>query len=317
MVANSGAGQIIVAGLIKSFGPVRAVDDLSFTVEPGSVTGFLGPNGAGKTTTLRMLLGLITPDAGSATIGGRSYAELQVPTGQVGAVLEATSFHPARSGRDHLRVYCTVSGYPLARADEVLELVGLAAAGRRAVRGYSLGMRQRLALATALLGNPPVLVLDEPANGLDPEGIAWMRGLLREFADHGRTVLVSSHVLSEVQQLVDRVVIVNHGRLVRQGTLAELSDQNQQVVSVRTPSAERLLAALAPAGEGNGGRVERTGPETLRVTGMPAARVGELAFAAGVRLHELTPERGGLEAVFFALTATAAQTGSATGREGR
>jgi ABC-2 type transport system ATP-binding protein len=299
-----------------SFGPVRAVDELSFTVEPGSVTGFLGPNGAGKTTTLRMLLGLITPDAGSATIGGRSYAELPAPPSQVGAVLEATGFHPARSGRDHLRVYCTVGGYPLARADQVLELVGLTEAGRRAVRGYSLGMRQRLALATALLGDPPVLVLDEPANGLDPEGIAWMRGLLREFADQGRTVLVSSHVLSEVQQLVDQVVIVNHGRLVHQGTLAELSGQHQEVVSVRTPTAEELLAALAPAGGGNSARVERTGPETLRVTGMPAARIGDLAFAAGVRLHELTPERGGLEAVFFALTATATQTVSATGQEG-
>ncbi len=307
MVANSPAHRVVVAGLTKSFGPVRAVDELSFTVEPGSVTGFLGPNGAGKTTTLRMLLGLVTPDAGSATIGGRSYAELPAPTSQVGAVLEATGFHPARSGRDHLRVYCTLGGYRLARADEVLELVGLTQAGRRAVRGYSLGMRQRLALATALLGDPPVLVLDEPANGLDPEGIAWMRGLLREFADHGRTVLVSSHVLSEVQQLVDRVVIVNNGRLVRQGALAELAGQHQQVVSVPTPAAEQLLAALAPTGEGNGAHVERTGPQTLRVTGMPAARVGELAFAAGVRLHELTPEPGGLEEVFFALTTTAGE----------
>src|SRR6266542_6941387 len=174
-----GAGKIVVSGLTKRFGTVTAVDDLSFTVEPGTITGFLGPNGAGKTTTLRMLLGLVTPDAGSATIGGRSYAELPAPTSQVGAVLEATGFHPARSGRDHLRVYCTLGGYRLARADEVLELVGLTQAGRRAVRGYSLGMRQRLALATALLGDPPVLVLDEPANGLDPEGIAWMRGLLR------------------------------------------------------------------------------------------------------------------------------------------
>jgi ABC-2 type transport system ATP-binding protein len=319
MVANPEPRRINVAGLTKSFGPVRAVDELSFTVEPGSVTGFLGPNGAGKTTTLRMLLGLITPDAGSATIGGHSYAELPAPPTEVGAVLEATGFHPARSGRDHLRVYCTVGGYRLARADQVLELVGLTQAGRRAVRGYSLGMRQRLALATSLLGDPPVLVLDEPANGLDPEGIAWMRGLLREFADLGRTVLVSSHVLSEVQQLVDQVVIVNHGRLVHQGALAELSGQHQEVVSVRTPTAEELLAALAalaPAGGGNSARVERTGPESLRVTGMPAARIGDLAFAAGVRLHELTPERGGLEAVFFALTATATQAVSATGQEG-
>jgi ABC-2 type transport system ATP-binding protein len=310
MVANFEPRRIVVTGLTKSFGGVRAVDDLGFTVEPHSVTGFLGPNGAGKTTTLRMLLGLITPDAGTATVGGRRYAELSAPPSEVGAVLEATSFHPARSGRDHLRVYCTVSGYPLARADQVLEQVGLSAAGGRAVRGYSLGMRQRLALATALLGDPPVLVLDEPANGLDPEGIAWMRRLLRDLADDGRTVLVSSHVLSEVQQLVDQVVIVNRGRLVRQGTLAELSGQHQQTVSVRTPAADRLLGALAPVGERNGVRVERTGPDSLRVTGMAAARVGELAFAAGVRLHELTPEDGDLEAMFFALT-----TGTATAEE--
>jgi len=212
------AGEIVISGLTKAFGGVHAVNHLSFTVEPAAITGFLGPNGAGKTTTLRMLLGLVTPDAGSATIGGRSYAALPVPSGEVGAVLEASGFHPARSGRGHLRVYCTVNGYPSRRADEVLALVGLTEAGRRPAGGYSLGMRQRLALAAALLGDPAVLVLDEPANGLDPEGIAWLRGLLRELAGQGRTVLVSSHVLSEVQQLVDHVVIVNHGRLVTQGT---------------------------------------------------------------------------------------------------
>jgi ABC-2 type transport system ATP-binding protein len=309
-------GRIVVRDLTKTFGTVTAVDQLSFTVEPGVITGFLGPNGAGKTTTLRMLLGLVTPDAGTATIGGRSYADLQAHSDQVGAVLEATGFHPARSGRDHLRVYCTVNGYPLARADEVLELVGLAEAGRRAVRGYSLGMRQRLALATALLGDPPVLVLDEPSGGLDPEGIAWLRVLLRDFASHSRTVLVSSHVLSEVQLLVDQVVIINRGRLVRQGTLTELSSRPDEVVSVRTPSVDELLTALA-AGSGTGARVERTGRNTLRVTGIPAAHVGELAFAAGVRLHELTPERGDLEEVFFALTAQTSQTPSPTDHEGR
>jgi ABC-2 type transport system ATP-binding protein len=309
-------GRIVVRDLTKTFGTVTAVDQLSFTVEPGVITGFLGPNGAGKTTTLRMLLGLVTPDAGTATIGGRSYADLQAHSDRVGAVLEATGFHPARSGRDHLRVYCTVGGYPLARADEVLELVGLAEAGCRAVGGYSLGMRQRLALATALLGDPPVLVLDEPSGGLDPEGIAWMRALLRDFASHGRTVLVSSHVLSEVQLLVDQVVIINRGRLVRQGTLAELSSRRGEVVSVRTPSAAELLTALAAAG-GTGARVERTGPDTLRVTGIPAARVGELAFAAGVRLHELTPERDDLEEVFFTLTTQTSKTRSSARRGGR
>lgn len=217
------AAAIEVTGLSKSFGDVKAVDDLTFTVSQGSVTGFLGPNGAGKTTTLRMLLGLITPDAGTATIGGLPYRELPSPTNVVGAALEATGFHPARSGLNHLRVYCTANGYPLGRAEELLELVGLDHAKGRSVGGYSLGMRQRLALAAALLGDPAVLILDEPANGLDPEGILWMRHFLREYAAGGRTVLVSSHVLTEMQQLVDHVVILNRGRLVRHGPLADLS----------------------------------------------------------------------------------------------
>jgi ABC-2 type transport system ATP-binding protein len=300
------AGRIVAAGLTKSFGAVKAVDDLSFTVEPGSITGFLGPNGAGKTTTLRMLLCLVTPDAGTATIGGRSYAALPAPNAEVGAVLDASGFHPARSGRNHLRVYCTVNGYPASRADQVLALVGLAKAGRRPVRGYSLGMRQRLALATALLGDPRVLVLDEPANGLDPEGIAWLRWLLRQLAKAGRTVLVSSHLLSEVQQLVDRVVIINRGRLVRQGTLGELADLHGQVVSVRTPQADQLLDALTGAA-GNGVRIERTGPDRLRVTGMDATEVGRLAYTQRVELHQLVAEHSDLEQVFFALTAPADQ----------
>jgi ABC-2 type transport system ATP-binding protein len=217
------AGRITVSGLTKRFGRITAVDELSFTAAPGAVTGFLGPNGAGKTTTLRMLAGLVVPDAGAATISGHAYSRLAAPGREAGVVLEAAGFHPARTGRDHLRVYCTASGYPLRRADEVLELTGLAAAGRRKARGYSLGMRQRLALAAAFLGDPVALILDEPANGLDPEGIAWLRRLLRDFARSGRTVLYSSHVLPEVEQLADHVVIVSSGRLVRQGTLAELT----------------------------------------------------------------------------------------------
>jgi ABC-2 type transport system ATP-binding protein len=288
-----------VSGLTKSFGDIKAVDDLSFSVDPGSITGFLGPNGAGKTTTLRMLLGLVAPDAGSATIGGRSYAALPAPSDEVGAVLEASGFHPARSGRDHLRVYCDVNGYPSARADEVLSLVGLTAAGRRPVRGYSLGMRQRLALAGALLGDPMVLVLDEPANGLDPEGIAWMRRLLRRLAGQGRTVLVSSHVLSEVQQLVDRVVIINRGGLVREDALAELSDGHATTVAVRTPQPDELAVALSRSG---GVQVERSGADVVRVTGMDAAAVGHLAFLERVELHELAAERSDLERIFFALT---------------
>ncbi len=217
------AGRIVVSGLTKRFGSVIAVDDLSFAAEPGSVTGFLGPNGAGKTTTLRMLVGLVVPDAGGATIGGRRYTTSAAPGREAGVVLEAAGFHPGRSGRNHLRVCCTACGYPLSRADDVLERTGLTEAGGRRVRGYSLGMRQRLALATALLGDPAVLILDEPANGLDPEGIAWLRNLLQDYARRGRTVLFSSHTLPEVEQLAERVVIISRGKLLRAGPLAELT----------------------------------------------------------------------------------------------
>jgi ABC-2 type transport system ATP-binding protein len=294
-------GRIVASGLTKTFGTVTAVDGLTFTVEPGTITGFLGPNGAGKTTTLRMLLGLVRPDAGTATIGGHTYLDLPAPASEVGAVLEATAFHPARSGRGHLRIYCTVNGYPRSRADEVLDLVGLADADRRAVRGYSLGMRQRLALATALLGDPRVLVLDEPVNGLDPEGIAWMRRLLRDLAAEGRTVLISSHLLSEVQQLVDDVVIINRGRCVRQGPLSGLSHLDGPVVSVRTPDPDRLHAALARAGVDRE-RITRTGPDRLRVTGMQPDDVGRLAFAEQLPVLWLTAEQSDLEQVFFAAT---------------
>jgi ABC-2 type transport system ATP-binding protein len=304
-------GRIVVSGLTKSFGAVTAVDGLTFTVEPGSISGFLGPNGAGKTTTLRMLLGLVRPDAGTATIGGHAYIDLPAPGNAVGAVLDATAFHPARSGRGHLRIYCTINCYPRSRADEVLDLVGLADAGRRAVRGYSLGMRQRLALATALLGDPTVLVLDEPANGLDPEGIAWMRRLLRDLAAEGRTVLVSSHLLSEAQQLVDHVVIINQGRCVRQGPLDALSDLHGPVVSVRTPHPDRMHAALTRSGV-DSGRITRAGRDQLRVTGMQPDDVGRLAFAAQLPVLWLAAEQSDLEQVFFAAT-----TDTVTGDDGR
>jgi len=297
----------VVSGLTKSFGATKAVDGVSFTVEPGTVTGFLGPNGAGKTTTLRSLLGLVTPDAGEATIGGRRYRDLPRPNDEVGAVLEAASFHPARSGRNHLRVYCTVNGYPASRADEVLDLVGLTAAGRRKVAGYSLGMRQRLALGTALLGDPRVLVLDEPANGLDPEGIVWMRRLLRDFASRGRTVLVSSHVLSEMQQLVDHVVIIDRGRLVRQGSLDDVAG-GERVVLVRTPQADELRAALQRRA-GDGLRIEPAGADGLRITGIDIREVGRVARDQLIELHTLTVESNDLEDVFFALTTHAAEPG--------
>jgi len=286
-----------VHGLTKQFRKVRAVDDLSFTVQPGRVTGFLGPNGAGKTTTLRMVLGLVMPTAGTATIGGRRYADLPEPIGTVGAVLEASSFHRGRTGRDHLVVVCDAAGLPAKRADEVLETVGLTAAARRKVRTYSLGMKQRLGIAAALLGDPPVLVLDEPANGLDPEGIHWMRGLLRGFAAEGRTILVSSHLLSEVQHMADDVVIIAAGRLVRQATVAELTGELATTrVLARTPHPDRLVAAL------DGARAETGEDGTVRVTGVDTAAVFRAAVAAGVELHELTYERPDLEHVFLELT---------------
>jgi ABC-2 type transport system ATP-binding protein len=298
-------GRIEVSGLTKVFGgTVKAVDDLSFSVEPGSVTGFLGPNGAGKTTTLRCLLGLVTPTAGGATVGGRRYDHLGAPTQEVGALLEASSFHPARTGRNHLRIYAAAGHIPDSRVDEVLEQVGLTPAAKRKVKGYSLGMRQRLGLATALLGNPKVLVLDEPANGLDPEGIAWLRSFLRHMATgEGRTILVSSHVLSEVEQTVDRVVIINRGRLVRQGTLAELADGQEHAVLVRGPQLDQLAVEL----QRKAATVQRPSEQTLRVTGLDAAEVGHLAFVSGVELHELTSERSDLEDVFLALTSGSAE----------
>ena len=215
-------GGITVAGLTKRYGPLTAVDGLTFTVEPGQVTGFLGPNGAGKTTTLRMLLGLVTPTEGSALIGGRRYADLREPRRAVGAVLEATGFHPGRTGRNHLRVLAEAGGIPPERVAAVLGQVGLDDAADRRVRGYSLGMRQRLGLAAALLGDPEVLVLDEPANGLDPQGIRWLRDLLRSLAAEGRAVLISSHLLAEVAQTVDDVVVISRGRTITQAPLVEL-----------------------------------------------------------------------------------------------
>jgi ABC-2 type transport system ATP-binding protein len=291
-------GRIVVAGLSKSFGTVRAVDNLSFTVEPGSVTGFLGPNGAGKTTTLRMLLGLVTPTSGTATIGGVPYGHIPHPMQTVGAVLEASSFHPGRTARNHLRVYAAASGIPDRRADEVLAQVGLNDAANRKVRTFSLGMRQRLGLAFALLGNPRVLLLDEPANGLDPEGIRWLRGFQRALADEGRTVLVSSHLLTEVQQSADRVVILSQGRLVREGSVAELEAGAGVTVVVRTPTLDKLANALAAAGV----TATRSGENELRVQGGDAAAVGHTAFEAGVELHELRTERADLEQLFFQLT---------------
>lgn len=301
----TGSG-IQVCGLTKSFRTVRAVDDLSFAVAPGSVTGFLGPNGAGKTTTLLMLLGLARPDRGDATIGGVAYRGIPAPATVVGAALDAAGFHPARSGRGHLRIYCAVNGLPRRRADEVLEMVGLSSAGGRKIGGYSLGMRQRLALAVAMLGDPQVLVLDEPANGLDPEGIVWMRRLLRDLAAEGRTVLVSSHVLTEMQQLVDQVVIIAAGRLLYQGAVNELTDRQNRVVEVSAQQSGPLRAALADQA---GVTVESSGSQLL-VRGLDAPAVGRIAYLAGVELHRLVERDGDLEQLFFALTDVGARQGA-------
>jgi ABC-2 type transport system ATP-binding protein len=292
--------SISVEGLTKRFGSVRAVEDLTFATTPGRVTGFLGPNGAGKTTTLRMVLGLVIPTAGRALIDGQRYVDLAHPLREVGAALEASSFHPGRSARDHLRVLATAGELPLRRADETLEQVGLADVADRRVGGFSLGMRQRLALAAALLGDPRVLVLDEPANGLDPEGIAWLRGFLRYLAGEGRTVLISSHVLSEVQQTVDDVVIVVHGRLVRQASLAELDDPSTRTVHIRTPDPDGLRRALSQA------RLpapEPTPNGAWRIVGTTTDAIGAAAFAGGVELHELAPTASDLERTFLELTA--------------
>ena len=294
-------GQIVVSGLTKQYKAVRAVDNLSFSVAPGRVTGFLGPNGAGKTTTLRMLLNLVTPTAGTATIGGQRYADIHDPIRTVGAVLEASSAHKGRTGINHLRVICAAAGLPKKRADEALELVGLTPAAKRKFKGYSLGMRQRLGIAAAMLGDPRVLILDEPANGLDPEGIRWMRGLLQSLAEQGRTVLVSSHLLSEMQLLADDVVIIAAGQLIRQGTMSEVlaSMSDTQHVRVRTPQADALTTAIA----GDGVTVTPREDGALLITGVDAPAVGKAALAAGVELHELTPERADLEGVFLELTA--------------
>ena len=287
--------------LTKRFGEVSAVTDLSFVLEAGTITGFLGPNGAGKTTTLRMVLGLAAPTSGRALVFDKPYAELARPSLRIGAVLEATDFHPGRSGRDHLRMLGRAVEVSDSRADEVLRLVELGDAARRRVKGYSLGMRQRLGLAAALLGDPELLILDEPANGLDPEGVRWLRDFLRRLASEGRTVLVSSHVLAEVAQTVDQVLIISRGRLVVESPLAELTARGGGAVRVRSADSQRLAAAL----RSNDLHVTTGGDHLLLVQGASSERVGEIAFAAGVPVHELLSDGGSLEEIFLHLTTEA------------
>ena len=296
---------IEVEGLTKRFRGVTAVDDLSFSVRESAVTGFLGPNGAGKTTTLRMVLGLAEATSGSALVLGRRYRDLDDPIRAVGASLESAGFHPGRSGHNHLRVLCATAGLPASRADEVLRLVDLDEAKDRRVKGYSMGMRQRLALAATLLGDPQILVLDEPANGLDPQGIRWLRDMLRSLAAEGRSVLVSSHVLAEVAQTVDDVLVIHHGKLIESGPVEKLTGGGAASVIVRTPDA----TALATAVRGAGGQVEEH-PDWLRVTGLEAPEVGALALSSQTVLHALYEERASLEDVFLKLTTDAQATGA-------
>jgi ABC-2 type transport system ATP-binding protein len=288
---------ISIDRLTKRYRTVTAVDDLSFDVAPGRVTGFLGPNGSGKTTTLRMLLGLAAPDSGTATIGGLRYRDLPDPARTVGAALEADCFHPGRSAAEHLRITATAAGIDRRRAAQVLDLVGLTGAARRRVGGFSLGMRQRLTLATTLLGDPAVLIMDEPLNGLDPDGIRWMRDLLRQLAADGRTVLVSSHLLAEAAQTVDDVVVITGGKLAAQGPVAELTAATT-TTRIRTPDTELLTAALArqhiPA--------RLTAPGTVEIRGADPDKVARIAAAASVIVLELSRHTDNLEDLFFDLT---------------
>ena len=296
-VTPAASATISVRNVTKRYGSLTAVDDLSFDVRPGVVTGFLGENGAGKSTTLRIVLGLATPSAGLATVLGAPFVEMRDPAFNVGAVLETQSFHPLRTGRNHLLAVATAAGIPSARVDAVLDQVGLASAQRRRAGTYSLGMRQRLALGAALLGDPQVLVLDEPANGLDPLGIRWLRDLVRGFAAGGRTVLISSHALAEMAHLADEAIVISHGRLVRHASVSELTDRSR-TVRVRSPRSDQLANVLRSSGYD----VVVAGGGELRVAGAEVDRVGELAFDAGLPLYELTEQQASLEEAFFDLT---------------
>lgn len=290
--------ELSINSLSKNYGAIRAVEDLSFTVSPGRVTGFLGPNGAGKTTTLRMLLSLVKPSSGTATIGGRSYTNLDQPMTVVGSHLSSDSFNPGRNGRDHLRILAAGSALAHAPIEHLLKLVGLEQDAHRRVGGYSLGMRQRLGLAAALLGDPGVLILDEPANGLDPEGISWLRSFLRSLAQEGRTVFLSSHLLGEIQQMAHDIVIIDKGHLVAAGSVEELESSSGTIVEVDAPDRELLVEALRAA------RMNVTSGdpgEHVKVAGADAATVGTVALIGGIPLSHLSEEKTGLETLFLSM----------------
>jgi ABC-2 type transport system ATP-binding protein len=295
---------IEITGLTKRYGKTLAVDDLTFRVEPGRVTGFVGPNGAGKSTTMRLLLGLDAPDAGQARIGGRPYRELRAPLCEVGALLDASASHPGRRARNHLLWLARSNNLPARRVDEVLDLVGLGDARRKRAGGLSLGMAQRLGIAAAMIGDPPVLVFDEPVNGLDPEGIRWIRRFLRALAAEGRTVLVSSHLMGELEGVADELVVIGRGRLISQAPVSELlAARADGRVHVRTAQVAGVMAALAAAG----GTVTSTGSDALVVSGLEPERIAELVSERGLRVHELYRERASLEDAFIDLTRDAVE----------
>ncbi|SCG66448.1 ABC-2 type transport system ATP-binding protein [Micromonospora echinaurantiaca] len=306
--------MITLRGLTKRFGRTTAVDDLTVDIAPGRVTGFLGPNGAGKSTTMRMVLGLDRPTAGRALIDGRAYRELRRPLREVGALLDARAIHPARAGRAHLLAMARSNGLPVRRVDEVLDTVGLdARAAAKPGRTLSLGMAQRLGIAGALLGDPPVLMFDEPVNGLDPDGVRWVRQLMRSLAGEGRTVFVSSHLMSEMQLTADRLVVIGRGRLLADAPIDEVIAGSPVAVRVRSPHPAGL-AALAERLTAAGAAVDPAGPDELTVTGATTDRIGDLAYELGVRLHELSPHGASLEQAFMELTAGSVEyAGTPTG----
>ncbi|HEX5140797.1 MAG TPA: ATP-binding cassette domain-containing protein [Dehalococcoidia bacterium] len=288
-----------VEGLTKRYGETLAVDRITFDVKPGVVTGFLGPNGAGKSTTMRLILGLDAPTAGIATINGREYRDLESPIREVGSLLEAKAIQSGRSAYNHLRWIAAADGLPKSRVDEVIGLVGLTEVAHRKADGFSLGMSQRLGIATALLGDPETLLFDEPVNGLDPEGIIWMRNLLKRLASEGRTVFVSSHLMSEMQETAEHVIVIGRGHIIADVDMDEfIRGSVANRVRVVSPGTLELAAAIRSAG----GTVGDTGDGGLDVTGMEAAQIGELALALGIPLHELSPQRGSLEEAFIELT---------------
>jgi ABC-2 type transport system ATP-binding protein len=291
--------MIEVRGLTKRYGDKVAVNDLSFAVEPGKVTGFLGPNGAGKTTTMRCILGLDYPDAGTITVGGKRYADLAYPMREVGALIDAKAVHGGRSAYNHLLCLAQTNNLPKRRVDEVLELVGLSAVARKRAKGFSLGMSQRLGIAATMLGDPKVVMFDEPVNGLDPEGILWIRNFMKSLAAEGRTVFVSSHLMSEMEHTADHLIVVGKGKMIAASSMSEfIARSSGTAIRVKTPSPDSLVLAIAA--EGGEATTEKDG--TLLVRGMAAETVGDIAFEKGIRLHELAAVRASLEEAFMELT---------------